>query len=483
MSVDVVNVEIDEAPSFDDISTKDFDAAISKLNSAISSQFFEVKNNSTLVVFNDVLSNDELEDNAKKILLSSNYEASALHGEIVVLFSNPLFISDLACTGNMFGDDNSKTIRLISGQFVEKKFISRNNVSHGGSNSIYKVNGTIRGVVLPPRTSFVKANAIDFHQFFADEAKLEMVMKAHQNVSLEAGALKQAMSNQTGEISNYLDEQLSDFNSLNNDINIALKEKERLENSNIQNSEILDRIQDDINKANDKLVSIQARENAATENLERLKHSAEREKTEVESQQAELNHVSGQIMDAKIERADLLDEIREAKKDINLTTLDMKGFSSESRKQLRYYYSLALAALAFLGVVFNYMYNNAKTFETLMDEKINLAPWDILLSRLPLITATALVVGTLSALLFYLVNHIISVNTDKMNMLKAAILAEQITGSLPSDDMTEEQIREYQRNTKIELVMNIFSGKPEPIKNDKQQDIIKQILAALKSGN
>ncbi|MGO3444233.1 MAG: hypothetical protein ACTINA_12105 [Pseudoalteromonas distincta] len=68
-----------------------------------------------------------------------------------------------------------------------------------------------------------------------------------------------------------------------------------------------------------------------------------------------------------------------------------------------------------------------------------------------------------------------------MNMLKASILAEQITGSLSKKDMTDEEIRDFKRNTKIELVMSVFSGKADNLKEEKQNDIIKQLSDALKS--
>ena len=127
------------------------------------------------------------------------------------------------------------------------------------------------------------------------------------------------------------------------------------------------------------------------------------------------------------------------------------------------------------------MYDNAQTFKEFVDSKPIITTWDLLLSRLPLITATALVIGTLSALLFYLVNNIVSVSNDKMNMLKASVLAEQITGSLPKSNMTNDEIRDYKRNTKIELVMSVFADKPDKIKDEKQMDIFKQFTELVKT--
>ena len=73
------------------------------------------------------------------------------------------------------------------------------------------------------------------------------------------------------------------------------------------------------------------------------------------------------------------------------------------------------------------------------------------------------------------------VNLDKMNMLKASILAEQITSSLPANDMTDDKIREFQRNIKIELVMNVFSKDTIKLKKKDHNELIEKVVDALSS--
>jgi hypothetical protein len=483
MSVESTGTGVNDSPSFKEISTADFDESMNSLKRVIDSQFFEVKSDSNRIIFEDILSVDTLNEKAKQVLSESNYEINALNGEHIILFSTPLFISELTCSGrsSSIADDKSNMVRLIAGKVSEKKFISQK-PSINSALSVYKINDTVNGFVLPQRTTLAKFKAIDFHRFFADEKKLNYITDAHKKVSYETACLNQAVFNQADVIKNYLDVKGSEHKAFIKDINTTLKEKERLEQSCAQNSEILERIQEDIKKETVGLESVEARRADTYERFQELKQSIDDNKEKMQSEKAEMNVVSNEVMDKKNKLADLHDQIKNAQKDINITTLDMRGFSSESKKQLSYYFWLAISAIAFLGVVFYHMYDNAKTFIELIDTNPSVAPLDILLSRLPIITATTLVIGTLSALLFYLVNHIISINVDKMNMLKASILAEQITASLPSKDMTEEEIRDHKRNTKIELVMNVFNIKPEKFKDGNHKESLQYILDALKLG-
>ncbi len=269
--------------------------------------------------------------------------------------------------------------------------------------------------------------------------------------------------------------------SFKNEVTSLLKERDRLHNISKNENEILSRIRSDIENETKNFEEVQAKHNeysnAAKDLLDKIKEN----KSQINSGQARLNEINNSISDSMGELSDLKSEIDRAKADINVTTLDMRGFSSESHNQISKYFWLTLVSILLLAGVFGLIYYNAKTYSDLVDVNPTISTLNILLSRLPLITATTLIIGTLSALLFYLVNNMISVNEDKMNMLKASILAEQITGSLPKTEMTDDEIRDYKRNTKIELVMRIFVNKSIKIKDEKQTDTIKQVIDILKS--
>ncbi|MCS6233519.1 hypothetical protein G3488_22155 [Shewanella baltica] len=80
-----------------------------------------------------------------------------------------------------------------------------------------------------------------------------------------------------------------------------------------------------------------------------------------------------------------------------------------------------------------------------------------------------------------------ALHTDKMNMLKASILTEQVTYSLDCDGMKDSDIKELKRKSKIELLVKIFglngaSGlSSDAIDSNKQIDLIAKVVETLKS--
>lgn len=66
-----------------------------------------------------------------------------------------------------------------------------------------------------------------------------------------------------------------------------------------------------------------------------------------------------------------------------------------------------------------------------------------------------------------------------MTMLKAAILAEQITNSLDCKAMSEQEILEFKRDTKIKLIMQVFTKNDTEL--NKDNNLIIEALKALNS--
>ena len=474
----------DKKRHFNDCSTKKFEDTFSQLNSAINGLYFSLKASSDKIILNAELNGDQFSSDIHKKLALTNYEFSSTKRETFVLFDKPYFISVISCSSNNVIDNNSNIITLLSHKFSDKKIAAARTNSpqdiNSNSHYSYVVRETIFGFILPVQFNFESAGAIDYQSFLEGDSEMVAINKAHLNMSLEAKLLNTAMQNQKITVDSYLDEQVSIYNSTKETIDFALKEKDRVEHSVVSENKTLERIREDIESGTTRLDAIISNRDSYSDESEELQLKIKNHKNMLENDKLELNETSERITDSRAKLHDLQEQMHKARADINVTTLDMKGFSSESKSQINKYFWLAGALIAFLAAVFICMYNNAQTFVQLVDANPNISTWNILLSRLPLITSTTLIIATLSALLFYLVNNIISVSDDKMNMLKASILAEQITGSLPKNDMTDEEIRDYKRNTKIELVMNIIANKSVNIKDDKQSDTLKQVVEIAK---
>lgn len=461
----------------DEINTSVFEDAIFTFSKVVEEQYFSIKNKSFAISHVGIFDDDSI-DKIKHSKDRMNYEMAALNGENVIVFKKPYLVSTIYCSSHLgLNNDKSSALRLISYKGTTKKIVPL--ISE--KEQKYVVDEVVWGVIMPNHSSLLSAKMLDLESFFKNESKLLGMAKAHKNIISSVNSLKESILEKFSKVNASLSEKNKMMHSSELQLQSLLNEKERIESSIRKEQIISERIGKDINNATNELSKIQNKVDSRFVRAEELQAQIKHQKDKLVIDKDESKKVSEQLIDSRQELNELQEQLIRAKADINVTTLDMKGFSEESKNQISNYFWLAITSIIFLAIIFGFLYENATTFSDLFDANPTASAWNILLSRLPLITATALVIGTLSALLFYLVNNIISVNENKMNMLKASILAEQITGSLSKKDMTDEEIRDFKRNTKIELVMSVFSGKADNLKEEKQNDIIKQLSDALKS--
>ena len=486
MSSQDITVLEDKMPLLDKLNTMELSKTLNEFIDTLNSQYISITSDSLQIIFNGKINSTALSKELKDKLLSTNYDIPALNGETVVLFDKPYLVSNIYCNSNYINDSKSNLIRLLTTRYTEKKMVTLNRIKNSAPNDtfngVYIANEIIMGFILPTSilnsvSNFESIDCLDLTQLFTDNERLSAISKAHDNIFIAANELHEAIKS----INIYINDKNKIKDSIEQEVKSLLNERDRLNTSKKNENEILNRIRSDIIKETENLAEIQDKNDKYAKTNKDLLGKIAEQRNQINSEQATLNDIRNNISDSNSELFELTNSLNRAKADINVTTLDMKGFSSESHNQFSKYFWLTLVSILLLAGVFVLIYHNAKTFSDLVDVNPTISTLNILLSRLPLITATTLIIGTLSALLFYLVNNMISVSEDKMNMLKASILAEQITGSLPKEEMTDDEIRDYKRNTKIELVMRIFLNKSIKIKDEKQTDTIKQVIDILKS--
>ncbi len=477
--------DIDLNELFDSI---DIDSMAKPFNDYLSSldSFFTMysKNSVTSLMrlfekFNpDDFSNEELEFSVKALRMA-NYEDSALRGECVVLFSEPVIISDIQCK-NIPNTENEGAVRLISYSGMEKKFTTKRTARSGNSTTnvlitTYKVHDVVLGLILPRNCDFQSVKIASYRSLLTDYKKLERTERALQNASDIPRIEIQNIVKKFRDISVVINNKRENFHTIQGDIQALEQEKSHTENSLDSSKIALDKARKDLDNTSrefNRLASSVVEETEALDVVQ-AKIKAEtllykKERIQFEELQKESKAVSESLTFTKKELAD-------AKREQNATSFDTAGHTAETRKQLNAYYCFAV--LTFFGLVFMaiYVYTNGQNFSETLPYLVHVSAWDILLSRLPLITATTLIIGGLSGVFFFLMKHIVALNTEKMTMLKAGILAEQITNSLECKGMTEEQNLEFKRDTKIKLIMRVFS-KREP-DTDKNNIIIEALKA------
>ncbi|MFG7352951.1 hypothetical protein ACGMNB_18440 [Shewanella oncorhynchi] len=347
-----------------------------------------------------------------------------------------------------------------------------------GTEYLYLVSDYITGLVLPP-----KMNLIEVEVFDLTPEKVRGVIDNSSVISSRIDNYIKGYDVFFKNVKTLMNSGEAEYKSILDSINVSIVEKNRLDEQNSKTVEFLNRVNDELKNSHEELSVLRTSVTSLTSEEQEVKGRLNSLYSDVEKNSSTLNNNKKEIIDTDTKLTTLRSKVAEAEKDLNLYTFDMQGFDKESKFQLKKYYIGVAALLSMLFTIFSFMYFSAKSFSELIDTSWKVSTWDILLSRLPLFTATALIIGTFSALLFFLVNHIISLNSDKMNMLKASILAEQITATLGCEQiMTPEQVVELKRNTKIELLIKVFSPKENTkiSSASEQVDVLAKLLEILK---
>ena len=417
---------------------------------------------------------------ANEALKFANYDESALQGELVVLFSTPVIVSELSCN-NVSKSENEGAVRLISYRGVDKRFATKRTTKkpiniNGAPISTYNIHDIALGLILPKHSAFYSVRVASTSALLTEPEKFDRVKDA-LNRAREIPLIEmQKIKDKLDYINSVIDIKRGLFDSISSDISILEQKRSHAENSLAHSQNALEKVRNDIDKSNREYEKLSKTISDESEGLIAIEKRIE---AETDLYKKEENKLKLLVVDTE-KTSDALKAVQQelaiANRQKNLTTLDMVGHSNETSKQLRPYYLLAVSTFVALAFMARYIYQNGENFMYMVPFWGNVSAWDILLSRLPLITATTLIIGGLSGIFFFLVKHIVSLNTEKMVMLKAAILAEQITNSIECEHMSEREKLEFKRDTKIRLITQVFSkSEPEIDKASFIMDVLKAL--------
>lgn len=474
-----------------------FDLSYQKIINKEIDKFYEVFNshykqayyNSDCVYFFGIIGNNNPEG-LEGMLKLTNFTLNSLNGDWVILFNSPVFISTIELAGffNKSNDVTSDAIRLISDS-GQHKIVSSNpksiqpdpNIKPDVTFSVYDV---VWGFVLPNKMDFNKVNLITLDDLFKNAGFMQDLMKHRESLLEMAKKYNSSILKGFDYINSALHNKMTEYSSVEERINIILAERERVDKSLSDSKVIYKRVNDEVELITKRFEANKADLDATEIKTIDAKSNLDAIVDKVKKNTSTLDSLQEELITANMRLTELSNIIRRNQKEIDSNSLDMKGFSRASRMHLWVCYIFLAALLSTLTNIFYQIYGSAISFTKLIDNSLaKMSTLDILLSRLPLVTATTLVIGTLSTLLFFLVKHIVNLNDDKMNMLKASILAEQITYSLGFDEQrTPDELVELRRNTKVELLIKIFDRKilSAGVDENKQIDLISKVLDVVK---
>jgi len=402
----------------------------------------------------------------------ANQDVGSLAGESVILFHEPVIVSWLYLSSHSPQND-SGAVRLITYAGTDKKIIPAMRHNKHTGKSMYDIHDVVIGLIVSNRCNFNFAMCASFSNLLTDYKKLAAAHKALYKVEDTSKEQAQILSLQFDEIKKEINVSQNIFHSISADIEAREKEKAHVESSLENSKKSLVKYRHDAESINTEYKELLSETEKGKEKLKQISTEIElaaktikADEDKAEKAREEAGTVSASLESVKKELAD-------AKRESNLTTLDMTGHRKETKDQLFMYYTFAFILLFFLFCVSIYIYKNGEVFASAWPLLIDVSAWDIILSRLPLITATMIILGGLSGALVYLIKHIVSLNTEKMSMLKSAIIAEQISSSIGSDSMTDEERLEFKRDTKIKLITQVFTqGQTEIDKSKAVKDAL-----------
>ncbi|MEZ9420019.1 hypothetical protein AB4229_09120 [Vibrio breoganii] len=463
-------------PNQDQIET-----AVKNYQSSINVFFSTYEADSKLIYCFDKFNVDdeELVNAAQDILKRSNYEVSALNGENIILFNEPMLVSEIIVS-NLPYDEAAKNIRLISHSWNQKKSISKIKKSEtvgavGAKKGEFatqkwdtiEIYDHVLGIIIPERAKFQKLSATPIERILSDSKHLEKLQSAYANLKhtgVESSLLWQASLSKAKDL---LREGSHHLTTAQNELHQLTQAKEFAQ----EDLDILD-----ANVAKLKALDEELQESVAAKRTESNTLTGEYssrliETNDLKKAQHELKET---IKSDRDELTAIRDELNKAKQDKLLSNYEAIAHTKEAGRQSRWYYGASATTLGSLSYFVHYLYRNAVDFEELLPQLTgtDVSSWDVLISRLPMVTATGLIIGSLSALLFFLIRQIVTLNKEKMTMLKAGILAQQAVDTLGVEGKDSEEIIQIQRDFKIKLISEVFDKQSEHHKDTSIKELI-----------
>lgn len=367
------------------------------------------------------------EENSKFIsnaLLFANYDENSLNGDNVILFSSPMIVSEINCT-DIPNDEKTSLVRLITFIGSDKKITTRRTLLKKGTFddkpiTKYEVHDVVLGFILPRKCNFHSIKLVSYDKLHTDHNLLERTQKALQKATDASLIEKHNIIEKLNDINSVINLSVEKFNLIEKDIQLLEQQKNYTENSLENNQKSLNQLSYDLEVSNKTYERIQNDISNLTNKLHNLQQQVDVESEKYKREKEKLANVMNESLNANESLTLINKELKEANRQKNLTTLDMVGHSNETSKQLRPYILLTLLTFAGLAWMAQYIYRNGENFVSLIPLLANISTLDIFISRLPLVTATILIIGGLSGVLIYLVKHIVSLNTEKNDNAKSS---------------------------------------------------------------
>ncbi|WP_234496760.1 hypothetical protein [Vibrio maritimus] len=435
-------------------------------------------------------------DDAFSHFIGSNHycvdDIEDMVGEHVILFKEPaivtkVLVSELAPSKSIIRltQHNGGISQIASTGRAFKRMASRDDTPvEAKRGTFFEINDTVIGFFLPEEAYLDSIEYVLASDIFKKSNKVNDIHHAVSLLRSEASMEALDASDKYAELQRIIKTQLTVFENTRNELSL---QKDML--SSTKSS--VARAKSDLTEVQAQVIELQAEVDSVNTDLDDKANELSSINGRIAEKEKEIKAFGDTYAEKSKELLELDKKVKATRKVLSdaenektLTTLDIDGHRKETRNQLKGYYGLTLLVFSGLVGFVTYMYHNAQSFQDLLSEltAVEASAWNILISRLPMITATTLVVGGLSTVLFFLIKHIVSLNTEKMAMLKASVLAQQITDSMECNEkMTEKEVINFTRDTKIKLITQVFT-QAQSGSVELNTSVLKDLATIIKAG-
>jgi hypothetical protein len=176
--------------------------------------------------------------------------------------------------------------------------------------------------------------------------------------------------------------------------------------------------------------------------------SAEARSTQVEDQinqkTEQAKHLNAQIVARE-------GELRSLKNDISLFPVEISGFAREGISAVYKYIFMGLIPSAILAFLAFELYNNAQEFQYL-SRRPGVSIWELLLSRLPYVVVTVMIVEVCFRVLRMFMVEVIAIFRQRLNLSKLSVIAKDVTdAALEGTSLSDDE--RFERRLRLKMMM------------------------------
>lgn len=381
----------------------------------------------------------------------------------IIIFNEPVYISSInftkiASTSELSLSNDDEIILIKNDGHKWESILLDTNFNLNEAPPACNIHSVVCGVAIPYNYKLDNLQYIPANKLLNTDVLTELE-QSYKTLDIHTMSALNRTKNFEESLNLKVTEKSSQLALLKNEINTFENEAGRLKEGNKAKEDILNKLDKALSENKSQLNVLETQKVSKTADIKNKNIELENLDIQKNTAVIELTKVKNRLDTENKKLEHLNNDIRDAEKEKDLYSFDMKGFTKEARTQLNIYAVLSALLIGILGYIFYEIYDNAKGFldliPTIAGKSVSML--DILLSRLPMITASTLIIGAFSALLYFLVNHIIALNKEKMLMLKAHILTEQLNGSL--EEHCEQAKLDpilLKKDIKIEMIMRLF---------------------------